>query len=95
MPKFAKRNGNSLWKLIEAKLTTAQQDGLPEALDMTERQVGQRFNSPRLLTMLDIQRLAAVLDVTPAELIADHGAGRSTMTIDEAWALGVEVTAKA
>jgi hypothetical protein len=45
--------------------------------------------------MLDIQKLAAVLDMNPADLIADHGCGLSTMRIDEARAMGVEITAKA
>lgn len=93
MPKFPHRNGNSLWRLIEERMTTVQQDDLAVTLCLTERQVGQRINSPRLLTMPDIQRLAELLDTDPATLINEHGAGQGTMTIEQARAMGINITA--
>lgn len=91
MPKFRHRKDTAIWGLIERSLTRPQQSELPIIMQLSERTVAHRFNRPHLLTTANIQALAPLLKVTPAELVVIHGCGEIgvSISLDEAKAMGV------
>lgn len=95
MPKFPYRNGNPLWSAIEHRLTSAQQDALPEVMGLSERACGHRFNNPHLLTATDIEKLAGRLEMDRSTLVREYGCGHGTLTIERAQQIGVSLTVKA
>lgn len=94
MPKFRHRKDTAIWALIERALTRPQQSELPSVLQLGERAVAHRLNRPHLLTTANIQALAPLLKISPAELVVIHGCGEIgvSISIDEAKAMGVTFT---